>query len=712
MARAPIKVAILGGGMSGMTAAYYLSDPAQQGRYEVTVYQMGWRLGGKGASGRNRAVHDRIEEHGLHIWFGCYHNALAAMRQCYEELGRTSGPIRTMDEAFKGQDHLVLREHIDGAWPRWNFDFPPYPSWDEVPTVLGFLKRVIGWLHHIIGSALDGLGTTVDDAEKELGIAPDFLHRVEHWLERTAESASVEIMSLLDGLRVHLDGLDTDNRKVEHAALAALPGGFWLLARALWLVLGREVEDSALARRTWIMAYTGLLGMRGMIDDEIYAKGFDSIDHLELRDWLESHSMMRGVDDGLPDRLAIWSPNLQAFYDAAFSFLDGDPETPNLSAGIGLRSILRVLFDYRGHFVFEMQAGMGDVVFAPLYQAMKARGVRFEFFTRITDLGLDETGAAIGSVSVSRQITLKTGTYEPLFDVGGLPCWPNEPFFDQIEEGEALKASGADLSHWDSGWTDTGGTEVLEKGRHFDTVVLALSYGCLREVTPKLEAASPRWKAMTHGLNDVATQAWQIWCTRPRNGDVEGASPGEPTMGMPGPPAIIGAYVEPWSSLTDFSHLIPRESWPPASVRYLCYSCGVMKQPGTVGDDAVFDRMKSFMEADFKPLWPDAGLPDHPDSLDWSVLWAPEGTAGEDRLTHQYWRSNTDPTERYVMSSTGTTPARLKAAASGFDNLFLAGEWVDTGLNISSIETTVMAGMKASRAISGFPATIIGEVDT
>ena len=48
-------------------------------RYDVTVYQPGWRLGGKGASGRGPA--DRVEEHGLHVWMGFYENAFALMRR-------------------------------------------------------------------------------------------------------------------------------------------------------------------------------------------------------------------------------------------------------------------------------------------------------------------------------------------------------------------------------------------------------------------------------------------------------------------------------------------------------------------------------------------------------------------------------------------------------------------------------------------------------
>ena len=59
-----------------MTTAFYLtSTPELREKYDVTIYQLGWRLGGKGASGRNQKYGDRIEEHGLHIWLGFYDNS-------------------------------------------------------------------------------------------------------------------------------------------------------------------------------------------------------------------------------------------------------------------------------------------------------------------------------------------------------------------------------------------------------------------------------------------------------------------------------------------------------------------------------------------------------------------------------------------------------------------------------------------------------------
>ncbi len=49
----PEKIAILGGGLGALATAFELtSSPDWQSRYAITVYQQGFRLGGKCASSR------------------------------------------------------------------------------------------------------------------------------------------------------------------------------------------------------------------------------------------------------------------------------------------------------------------------------------------------------------------------------------------------------------------------------------------------------------------------------------------------------------------------------------------------------------------------------------------------------------------------------------------------------------------------------------
>jgi uncharacterized protein with NAD-binding domain and iron-sulfur cluster len=128
MGRTGGSVAILGGGMAALTTAFELTEGEWANEFDrVTVYQRGWRLGGKGAS--SRGPHGRIEEHGLHVLLGYYDHTFDVMRRCYAALdrGRTdpSCPIRTWDDAV-APSHLigVLDEH-DGEWQPWVARFSP-----------------------------------------------------------------------------------------------------------------------------------------------------------------------------------------------------------------------------------------------------------------------------------------------------------------------------------------------------------------------------------------------------------------------------------------------------------------------------------------------------------------------------------------------------------------------------------------------------------
>jgi uncharacterized protein with NAD-binding domain and iron-sulfur cluster len=56
----------------------------------------------------------------------------------------------------------------------------------------------------------------------------------------------------------------------------------------------------------------------------------------------------------------------------------------------------------------------------------------------------------------------------------------------------------------------------------------------------------------------------------------------------------------------------------------------------------------------------------------------------------------------------GTTQYRLDPGHSGFDNLYLAGSWTQTGFNVECVEGAVMSGMRAAQAICGSPANIVG----
>lgn len=66
-------------------------------------------------------------------------------------------------------------------------------------------------------------------------------------------------------------------------------------------------------------------------------------------------------------------------------------------------------------------------------------------------------------------------------------------------------------------------------------------------------------------------------------------------------------------------------------------------------------------------------------------------------------RANIDPSERYVTVLPGASKYRLNAWGSGYCNLSLTGDWINTGLNVRSMEGTVMGGVIADYAVSGSP---------
>ena len=91
------RIAIVGGGCAAMAAAWDLTSRKKAGSCDVTIFQMGGRLGGKAASSRNApGFGDRIEEHGLHLWLGYYET-----RSGWWDLLRGAPGARTARESFR-----------------------------------------------------------------------------------------------------------------------------------------------------------------------------------------------------------------------------------------------------------------------------------------------------------------------------------------------------------------------------------------------------------------------------------------------------------------------------------------------------------------------------------------------------------------------------------------------------------------------------------
>ncbi len=717
------RVLILGGGLAGLATAYGLSRTQElRDAFEVTVLQAGWRLGGKCASGRNEHMGYRIEEHGLHVWFGCYDNAFALLRDCYGVADWIEGaPFSTIDEAFLPDDEVVLWDLFDGKWTacparyRRNDESPgidiyEHDFWTLVRNMARHLEEAwsdISHVHADVGDMHAGwiarLGQWMDlkaEEAKKSGLGLLF-HRLSDFAHtRTGQTSS--FCKFLEAIREVLD---------EH--------------------LYRPYAGDPKVRHFCARAETMITMFIGLISDEVLSKGFSQLDDEDFRQWLRRHGASEST---------LTSPWVRAWYDGAFAYLGGDKAKPNVAAGASLKAILRQQLAYRGAFAWKMAAGMGETVIAPIYLALKRRGVEFRFYSQVTDLvaakvepGLGDVvgkvepglGDVVGKVILNVQARTE-GQFDPLIQVGGLWCWPSEPDFSQLVDGETLRQS-ADIQAMDFGSGEPMGVPVeLNYGEDFDDVVLAISVGALDTICaglwPPATAEASKGATFASNTRDAVvdramelmiaksettmTQSFQVW-TRRKTAD----------LGWAYGPSLTSTYVEPVDTYCDMSHLIAREVWTSgASPGGVGYFCGVMPDPQP-NQQSASERVKStmteFLESNMGQYWPAVSA----EGVSFNQeLFDPDGSDNGNgnksaSVSAQYWRANWAPTERYVLTPAGSTRFRLGPSGSGFSNLYLAGDWTANGLNLGCVEAAVMSGLEAARVLSGSHAYIPAESD-
>ena len=669
------RVVILGGGMAGLTTAWELSSGKWQNELDsITVYQRGWRLGGKGAS--SRGLHGRIEEHGLHVLLGYYDATFRLLREVYAELDRTvtdpGCPIRDWRDAFSPSGDVGLADHDGTTWSHFvttfsgNSDLPGEPgAEDRTPEPLGGAARVLRLLadfHTAVAPEPARAGVYLSTSA-----VPRSQTSAIHPLVRAGRLTTAAGLVVL---------LDRAGRFVAEPELRAPVVDAVATVLQNWRDdLRMAVKANPAARRTWQLIDLVASDLQGMaVDGLLSGTGYERIDHLDYREWLALHGAARETLD---------SPIVRGMYDLTFAYERGDRSRPRFAAGLGLQLANRMLFDYKGSIFWKMRAGMGEVVFAPLYQALVRRGVEFRFFRRLSRMRLADD-RSIGSIELVRQAELTDGryAYDPLVSHGGLPCWPDRPLADQLDHDPGILAE----SHWAR---DEGRPiETLAAGEDFDVAVLATSLGMIPHVAGELLAADPAWQRMVDHVTTVGTRAAQLWFRRT-----------EAELGWDGRPGVtltgLGNSFDTWASM---SHLLTREGWPEHDgPRGLAYLCGAMSDddPASAGQHVREDLIR-FLDEESGALWPAAS---GPDGFRWEALWDDRGRTGAARLDAQYLRANLDPSDRYVQSLPGSGRHRIAPDRTGFTNLAVAGDWTACGLDAGCVEAATRSGVLAARAI-------------
>lgn len=712
------KIAVLGGGIGSLSAAFHITEkPGWADEYEITVYQQGWRLGGKCASGHDMRPEfaSRIYEHGLHLFAGFYHHSFDLLIRAYKEIDRPADhPNRTVWDAFTGLDEFTVMHQYpqpDGSIKciPWYINMEPnslVPG--EASSTLSIPQAIFKLIGQLVkfqppkNNFFQPNSAIGQDQPAKTMPAPEpdsFIGRAWQAAKNLAEGLIEDVTEEVAEIGAHI---------LMRTIIRNIEDHFADLAKE-----AKTVADAQPILDFLMAAFFVQTVVQGVLADDILEKGWNTIDDEEFSGWLYRHAVViardyKHEDDPYERAQALidWAP-VRACYDYVFGYVNGDPSQRAIAAGTGMRGLLKLALEYRGHFFWEMRGAMGDVVIAPIYLALLKRGVKFEFFNRVIALRPDADKTKINSIEILKQVAFKDGDYRPLIDVPAegwdvpLEGWPEEPLWDQLKDGDALR--GTDYEYAREA-VPPAPNHILKRGEDFDEIILGISVGALHTICSDLADQRARWRTMLDAVKTTPTLALQLWFNRTTE-----------DLGCPSPGRTLTAMVEPFSTWADMTHLLSREPWRgeqrPASIAYFCGQL----PPDIPRDDHAHSLLgkhaKTWLKANAASLWPRATPIGSSSGLDYGLLHDPKHGSGEARFDSQYWRANINPSDLYVMSVPGSTTKRLRASESGYDNLFLTGDWTRNGLNAGAAEAAAMAGVQCAHAMLNDRSVILGEGD-
>ncbi|MEO8796779.1 MAG: FAD-dependent oxidoreductase, partial [Polyangiaceae bacterium] len=626
------RVLILGGGLAGLATALQLtSTESYRERFEVKVVAQGHRLGGKGGSWRSPDPRyaSRIEEHGIHVIFGFYHNFLRMLRGVYEDAERnptTSFPARFSD-AFSPRWDISFD---DGTHQGFEFTFPKLPDdWGTgVPSPADFVKTLSNLLYRLLDPTS---------------------------LKKVVEDLFEDIKNLV------------------------LP------------------KDWTNPLRKQLFEFTRILVQGTIAEIALSAKSFDDFDGIDFRAWMKKHGASDEILNG---------PICQIPYDGVFAYAGPDTNSPLLAAGLAIRGLLRLSFFYESAPYFVMNAGMGEAVFAPIYEVLKGRGVEIDFFTKVIEVHM--AGTVADKVVVQRQATITAGpsAYAPLVPLttmqGSIPTWARD--FDPAQLDNAALIAGKDF--FSDAETYFESTETFSLGADYDHVVCALPAPVTAKVLTGIAANAELSKIAS--IETVSTIQVQAWLEQ----KIE-------DLGWKFGGVALGGFMQPLDMFLECSRLLPAEPWPGATRPLgLLYACGPFTPAwGGATTDPTFapamaaaarTQARAFMKDHWVRVLPgaDAGAGE----LDFGVAYSPAPVA-LDRFDDVYVRANTNKSDQYVYCAPGALIYRPRPTSPSRTNLHFAGDWTRNGIDVPCMEGVTMSALTVVEAITGEDQHILAKRD-
>jgi uncharacterized protein with NAD-binding domain and iron-sulfur cluster len=730
------RALVLGAGPAGLSAAFALIE---SGEYDVDVYQMGWRAGGKCATGRDPG-HFRTRQNGSHYLFGCYHNAFALIRRAHQVLSESKDDA---DKQFgKFFDDFVARNLLVGAqgynriprradpdksyWYRYmpqNMACPGTGTKFVTPFDYAFMT-----IQLIFGTIIDFYAAIVSDETDEerfegcrlfvrlLPVSPFetslwsrvlrlFLHPLRFVFNLIAGAVVWVIKQLIIACEVLVPSW-----------LSRLLFGWWkrsaFYAVAVLRIAAQQAERAALAQeknasngmqRLIILFELALAIATGFLSDELWRAGsFEKIDSEDLRHWLRRHGA---------SQLACESSLVRTWYDATISYRNGQQGDPSCSAGVAVQAMLRSILTYKGAFAFQMRAEVGDSYIAPLVRALELLGVKFHFYHRVTELRVSSATQSVEELVINQQIANPPKKTEfldvhfgPEEDRKVRKGWPSAAL-QPAAQGHAFPL--------DSYYSNVQHRAItLRRSVDFDVVVCALPVGVVQDVLvdsrlgPLANLDGP-WREMFEHLRLTESQAIRMWFKVSLT-----------ELGWRHEPPILSGTDWPHSTWEDNSQAKDIQNFPqndqPGTIGTLFgpleTGAGDIRSPNHYASQLQIAQRnaQTFLYQSMPALWP--GLVEG-NAIAWSKFIDLEGRSGEQRFGFQVVAANVGPNESYVVAWPGSLKYRARPDESGYQHLYLAGDWTRNGIEAGTVEGAVISGLKAAHAITGKGETIVGGND-
>ena len=407
-------------------------------------------------------------------------------------------------------------------------------------------------------------------------------------------------------------------------------------------------------------------------------------------------------------------------YSEIMSYTNANIHKPDMEAGTALIMCLPLYFCCKGPFYWDQEAGLGDAIFAPIYEVLKRRGVHFKFFHKVEELVLNNNSKLVEEIRMTEQVRLLTEEYHPLVNVKGLPSWPNEPKYEEIISQEAylLQEHNIDLECFWTNWSRVYEESyehpipavILKRGKDFDIIVYGIPVDSLASLCAELLNKSPSLRAANEHIGRVPSSIFQLW----------GTPDLDPSPSPSFKNRMLDAKQRKCYVAFHFDDALRSEDWntqglDPKHLLYIVYMPNISHSEIPLRNNTSFpEEMMKEMKDFYMQILPEVLRSRSPNSFqdgifNWTVLTDPENRTGVERFDSQYVRLNMNPSDLYTQTLTNTSQYRITTDGAGFDNIYFTGDWVENGLNYGSIETAITSGLLTSKAISGYPETIYSE---